>query len=437
MKILKLFSVVLIFLVATTAIYAEEEKDIVSLDVETAIIFALDASEALRIKDNDIAKKDSQHSEACSMLYPSVDGSVAWQKHYLYPNISSTASVRDYTFSAGVTATQIITTFGKVSAAIGAAEKGKEVTVFVREGVKNDIIYATKVMYFNAYFAKRTLDLVQESYHRASQNNDILKKRSEKGRVSKHDNIKIMADLAARVPVVNNANAEFSSAMETLKTHLDVGKGSEMEFLEGYRYDNGDIDKESLYNALDTSYPTLKALYETISLYEEAVKGKEAEYLPTVSAFVSLKHAGNSSKYYIVGDMGNYGDVGVSVSIPIFSGGKRKQQLSQARLDKENAVLSAQKMRKDLTLELEKSIIEYEELLKSIPSNEQAVHLAEETFILSQDLFASGQISVTDLNDAEFMLTNQKLKSEMTLFKVSVLRAKIEMFTGAADDYIR
>jgi len=167
------------------------------------------------------------------------------------------------------------------------------------------------------------------------------------------------------------------------------------------------------------------------------VKGKEAEYLPTVSAFVSLKHAGNSSKYYIVGDMGNYGDVGVSVSIPIFSGGKRKQQLSQARLDKENAVLSAQKMRKDLTLELEKSIIEYEELLKSIPSNEQAVHLAEETFILSQDLFASGQISVTDLNDAEFMLTNQKLKSEMTLFKVSVLRAKIEMFTGAADDYIR
>jgi len=83
-----------------------------------------------------------------------------------------------------------------------------------------------------------------------------------------------------------------------------------------------------------------------------------------------------------------------------------------------------------LELELEKAITEYNELIKTLPANQEAENLAQESFNLSQNLLASGQLSITDLNDAEMMLTNQKLKKETSLFKLQVALAKIERLTG-------
>jgi hypothetical protein len=41
-------------------------------------------------------------------------------------------------------------------------------------------------------------------------------------------------------------------------------------------------------------------------------------------------------------------------------------------------------------------------------------------------MFASGQVTLTDLNDAELLLTNQRLNKEMTLFNINVTLARIE-----------
>jgi outer membrane protein TolC len=87
-------------------------------------------------------------------------------------------------------------------------------------------------------------------------------------------------------------------------------------------------------------------------------------------------------------------------------------------------------MRKNLELELEKTLLEYNELLKTLPANIEAVSLAGQSFEMSQDLLKSGQMSVTDLNDAEMMLTGQKIKYETTLFKLNVALDKLEKLTG-------
>ena len=52
--------------------------------------------------------------------------------------------------------------------------------------------------------------------------------------------------------------------------------------------------------------------------------------------------------------------------------------------------------------------------------------MAEEAFKQSQEMFASGQLSVTDLNDAELLWTNQKLNKEITLYNINITLAKIE-----------
>jgi outer membrane protein TolC len=125
----------------------------------------------------------------------------------------------------------------------------------------------------------------------------------------------------------------------------------------------------------------------------------------------------------------NYTAVGLNLQIPLFYGNRTHDRIKQSIADKDNAVLNFKKTKKNLELELEKTITEYNELIQTLPANQEALDLAQNSFALSQNLFASGQLSATDLNDAEMMLTSQKLKKETTLFKLQISLAKIERLT--------
>ncbi len=119
----------------------------------------------------------------------------------------------------------------------------------------------------------------------------------------------------------------------------------------------------------------------------------------------------------------------MEVSLPIWEGGERKEELQQAKIDKKNAELNLQKRTKDLFLEFDIVIGEYHEFIKTLEANIEAVRLAKESFKMSQDLFRSGQISVADLNDAELLLTRGKLNKEIALFNINTTLAKIEKLT--------
>jgi outer membrane protein TolC len=77
----------------------------------------------------------------------------------------------------------------------------------------------------------------------------------------------------------------------------------------------------------------------------------------------------------------------------------------------------------------------YEQYKENLKANIDAVNLAEESFKQSQEMFASGQLTLTDLNDAELLLTNQRLNKETTLFNINITLAEIEkLIAGQYDE---
>lgn len=79
--------------------------------------------------------------------------------------------------------------------------------------------------------------------------------------------------------------------------------------------------------------------------------------------------------------------------------------------------------------------MEYKQYKENLKANIEAVRLAEEAFKQTQEMFASGQATLTDLNDAERLLTNQKLNKEMTLFSINITLARIEkLIAGQYDE---
>jgi outer membrane protein TolC len=419
------------FLGLAPLIYAQENKaEHLRINIKQAIDMALDASEDLQLQDNEVKRKSSERKEEKSSLFPKITGEARWSNNFEYPDIAATAATKEYHVNTGLTVNQTVFTFGRISNAISAAQRALEASRFDKEGTKQSVIYNTKIAFYNAYLAQRTLDIAEESYRNALKNKEILEDRASGGRASKYDNIKIAADIASRKPTVNNARADFLSAMETLKVIIGAESNDSIKLVADFNEEYPDFVRQDMALALYNNQPAIKSLEKSIKEKEALIKSKKAMLLPEVSAFATWNHKGDSNDSYVGNDnLDDYGVAGLKVSIPIWMGGISREKLYQAKLDQEDAKLKYQQGKEEYLLMLDKAINEYREYKKTLEANKEAISLAEESFKYSQEIFGSGQVSVTDLNDAELQLTHAKIGKEITLFNLNSTLARIERLT--------
>jgi len=184
--------------------------------------------------------------------------------------------------------------------------------------------------------------------------------------------------------------------------------------------------------------PSLKSLDKTVESAEAKVKSSIAGFFPTISAFSSLDYYKGSTMQALLqrnDELDRYIFAGIKIDIPIWEGGLKEAQLSQARADKEIALLKKKQVEKDLILELKKAYLEYQQYKDNLKANIEAVRLAEEAFKQTQEMFVSGQATLTDLNTAELLLTNQRINKEITLFNINITLARIErLIAGQYDE---
>jgi len=430
--ICKIISIFLMFFFVFLSLATAEDKEAhnLKLDVSKSIAMAFEASEDLKISENDVKRQESKRKEERSCALPQIAGEVGWFSNVEYPDATAASVTKDYHAGVGVSVSQTIFTFGRISSAISAAEKTVKGSQFNKLEMEQEIIYNTKIAYYRAYLAEKIFEIAQESCMNAKQNKKILEERSAQGRASKYDNIKISSDISSRIPVANNASADFVSSLETLKVVIGVEEEVKIELVEGFALEYPALNREILAKALRDNQPAIKALDMIIKEKEDLVRSKRAALFPDISIYATWNHKGDGNDYYIKDDnMDDYGVVGVKVDVPVWLGGLNKELLAQARIDKKDAELQYKKGQKDYLLVLDKATNAYREYKKTLAANNEAIRWAEESFKYCQELFGSGQVSVTDLNDAELQLTNAKISKEKTLFNLNIILAQVERLT--------
>ena len=411
------------------SVYAQENRtEHFSVNIEQAIDMALRASESYSIKENEIEKTDAQYRSTKSAIYPQVNANVNWYRNTQYP--AKSALMNNYSLDSGVSVDQLVWAFGRVSSAVSAADKYLNISRLNKEITEQEIIYNAKLGYFNVLLSDKIYQILKESYENADENKRILEEKFASGRPSKRDNIKMKADVAARIPLMNDAKSKANSAQKTFKTIIGLSAESSIDLTDKFKEEYEELKGDDLKSNLYEREPNLKMLDKDVEMKKDFIKVKQAGYYPEIYAFAKWNHKGIGEECDVGSDnLENYGLAGLKVSVPLWTGGKTKQDLRIAKIDRKNASLKLKETKEQLTLELDNAISEYHEYIETLKANNDAVNLAEESFKMSRDLFTSGQVSQADLNDAELLLTNVRLSKEMTLFNINITVAKIEKLT--------
>lgn len=405
-------------LAVTQVSWAQGLKGITEADV---VKLALERNEVNAITKNQIEQAENRYKKSRSYLFPTLKANASIQKFYILPEKRLPGGIR--IDGAEFTLSQPLYTFGRLSSGVRMAEIDKEMTVNTAKATVGEIQKAAKALFYSAAFNKYLLEIAQESLKNANNNKRALEERVQFGRINQNDNIKMQADVAGREPLLYEAQKGYQAALEDLSYFLDTEVASiqdiDPKILDASPKSFNEVSASTLVDVRNAAKQVeLAAAQETVA---------KRDYLPTVSAFASYMPKHTNLGASIPGVlMVDTAVIGVRMDMEIPVGGAKTYEKREKVLAKTNADLNLRRVTREVAKKQKSLIQQYENLKDKRVSLRKAITLADRSYKVALASFKNGNVSQLQLNDAEMLLTSNKISYAQNLLAMKMIELDLE-----------
>ncbi|WP_045728211.1 TolC family outer membrane protein [Xanthomonas sp. GPE 39] len=319
---------------------------------------------------------------------------------------SSTSKSRSYTLQGQ----QTLVNFAQFSNL--RAQKARSLAAdYTLESAKDELIVRTSAAYFNVLVAIESLAAAQTNEAAAKKQFDYAQKRLEVGLAPITDVHEARAQYdQARADTISSRNA-----LQDLYQALTQITGKPVHDLRGLPEDfrpqlppsNGDIDS-MIASALDKN-PSLRAYKYQVEAAEDSVSTARAGHLPTLNLSASAGHSA------IWGNPGNNTPrndsnvIGLTLNIPIFSGGATQSLVRQALAQRDIAQDDYELQKRQLDRNIRKAYQTVVAGISEIEARRLAVVSAQAAFDASQVGLEVGTCTVLNVVQNQGTLYQAKL----------------------------
>ena len=296
-----------------------------------------------------------------------------------------------------------------------------------------DMVTQVKQAYYAVLLAKEAFNVYKDVYENAVDNFAQTEKRYNAQKASELEYTRAKSTVAAAIPNVYNAESSVILALWQLKAVMGIelernidGAGSLDEFSkEMFRDINENRDPSLEYNT------TMRQLEIQAEQLATTVRMQKAAYLPTLAASFSYSMIAMTNDFkFSEYQWSPYSYVGVSLSIPIFSGGKRHNDVRQAKVQAAQLDLQMVETERQLKIAIRQYLNTMETNMKSYNSAAEAVALAQKAYDIAAKSYKVGKSTITELNDAQLTLTQASLAQSQAVYNFVVAKSNLEKTLG-------
>lgn len=419
---------------------AESSEAPVVITLEDALKIALSENVSVKVADLEIKRKEYAKKGTYAALYPQIDLTGSYQrtikKQVMYMTMGGQSMGievgKSNTINAGVSAAMPI-----VNAQLWKSLKisGLDVELSVEKARSSRLEMVTQVKnaYYSILFAKEAFDVYKQVYENAVQNLEETQNKYDAQKVSEFELVRAKTSVANAVPNVYNAESSVILAQWQLKAvlgvdldmNLDVaGKlddYSQQMFYDIHQHDSISLDQNS----------TMKQLAIQAEQLAQTIKLQKYANIP------SLALAFNFSYMSMADDISfkefpwtPYSTVGLSLSIPIFAGGKRHQAIRQAKNQHQQLQLQVENTERQLKIAIRQSLNTMEMNMKSYYAAQEASASAQKAYDIAAAAYKVGRSTLIELNDAQLALTQAQLAQSQAVYNFVTAKAQLEQTLG-------
>ena len=335
-------------------------------------------------------------------------------------------------FSAGVSASMPLVN-AQLWKSLAISGLDVELAVEKARSSRLDMVTQVKNAYFSTLMAKEAFDVYKQVYENAMQNLAETQRKYDAQKVSEMELVRAKTTVANAIPNVFNAESSVILALWQLKAvlgvdldmNLDVA-GTLADYAQHMLYDineNSDI-------SLDRN-STMKQLAIQAEMLSETVKLQKYATLPSLSmvfnySINAMTNDFNFSEYRWT----PYSVVGFSLNIPIFAGGKRYNQIRQAKNQYEQVQLQTLNTERQLKIAIRQNLATMETSMKSYYAAQDAVATAQKGYDITEASYKVGRSTLIELNDAQLALTQSRLAESQAILNFLTAKTQLEQTLG-------
>ena len=336
------------------------------------------------------------------------------------------------TWSAGVSAAMPIVN-AQLWESIKVSGKSVELAVEKARASRLDMVSQVKNAYFATLLAKEALDVYKQVYENAVSNYEEAQKKFNAQKASELELARAKTTVANAIPNVYSAESNVILSLWQLKAVMGVDLDLNIDVdgaLEDYSTqmmrDINEIDSLSLSNNT-----TMRQLAIQAEQLASSIRVQKFANIPTLSlgfnfSMNAMTNDFNFSQYRWT----PYSYVGLSLSIPVFAGGKRYQAIRQAKNQYEQVQLQTTNTERQLKIAIRQSLNTMETSMKTYYSSIEAVNMAQKAYDIAEKSYQVGRSTLIELNDAQLALTQARLGQSQAIYNFVIAKAQLENTLG-------
>ena len=294
-------------------------------------------------------------------------------------------------------------------------------------------VASVKQAFFGILFAKEAYNVYNSVYENAVENYRLTEMRYNAAKASELDLTRAKSNVAAAIPNLYNAESSVELALWQLKAVMGIDLERNIDIagtLEDYAAEMFRDIHEAEGASLDGN-TQLRQLAQQAEMLSKQIRMQQYAYLPSLALSFSYSFLTQS-------DMFNLSQwkwfpsstLGLSLSIPIFSGGQRYHAIKQTRVQANELELQRVNAERQLRIGIRQSLNTMETAMKTYDASKEALVSAEKAYDIATKSYQLGKSTLTDLNNTELVLTQSKLAVSQAVYNFVIAKTGLEQTLG-------
>ena len=441
MKLKNLFFTLLV-LVGITAVpaMAQENSEPVAtsseplvLTLQQALEIALSENPTVQIADKTIETKKYAKKGTYASLWPEISASATYQRYikkqtfHIMGQTMEVGTANNY--SGGISAAMPVVN-AQLWKSLKLSSMDVELAVEQARSSRIDMVEQVSKAFYQVLLAKDSYDVYKRVYDNAVNNHKIVEKRYSLGQVSEYDFIRSQVSVANAEPNVFNAENSIVLALWQMKAllgmdlNIDIdcaGRLADYEAALTTQIEMGDLSNNSTMQQLDIQERML----------EQALKVKRAANIPSLALSVNYNFTAMDETYKFSQYKWNPYSVAVlNLSVPIFSGGKRRAEVKQAKLDLQNIELQRENVERQLHTALMSYYSNMQTNVKQYHASSQTISQAKRGYDIAVKRYEVGGGTLVDIDNSQLAYTQAELSRSAAIYDYLVNLASMDKIIG-------
>lgn len=460
---------------------AQEAGETVMLTLEDALRIALSENASVKVADMEVKRSEYARKGTYASLLPQIDASGAYQRtikkqvmymdgggfnfgdmigealmDYLLPLYAQHPGVmppmsqapaepeeeasksaegisvgRWNTFSTGISASLPLVNF-QLWQSIKISGQDVELAVEKARSSRLDMVAQVKQAFYAVLLAKESANVYSDVLKNAEDNFVQTEMRYKVQKASELEYARAKSTVQNAVPNVYNAESSVLLALWQLKALIGVDLDMDVDVV-------GSLDDytNSMLSAVTGEYDldrnsTMRQLAIQAEEIAASIKTAKAAYLPSLALSFSYNvNAMTNDFKFSEFNWTPYSFAGLSLQIPIFSGGRRYNQVKQAQVQQSEFLIQKENTERQLKIAIRSYVNTMETSMKNYHAALSGVDLAQKAYDIAAQSYNVGRSTITELNDAQLALTQARLGASSAVYNFMVAKSNLEQMIGA------